>query len=270
MPPPLAPRRLRFEVDERDAGRRHGAHDRSTRRRCPPLIDDVAARRASRRSPSRSCTPTATRSTSGCSARRSRAVAPEMRRLALVRGRAGDPRVRAHLHDAGECLCASARRALSASGWRRGCARSGCATPRSTSCSPAAARRRSRRRGASRSGCSNPARRRARWRRRSTARSPTAPNLLSFDMGGTTAKACIIDDGEPLVSRDFEVGARLPLQAGQRPAGARAGDRDDRDRRGRRLHRARRHARPPEGRAGQRGRATRDPPATAAAAPRRP
>ncbi len=31
------------------------------------------------------------------------------------------------------------------------------------------------------------------------------PNLLSFDMGGTTAKACLIDDGEPLVAADFEV-----------------------------------------------------------------
>ncbi|HEX5503441.1 MAG TPA: hydantoinase/oxoprolinase family protein [Thermomicrobiales bacterium] len=31
------------------------------------------------------------------------------------------------------------------------------------------------------------------------------PNLLSFDMGGTTAKACLIDHGEPLVAADFEV-----------------------------------------------------------------
>lgn len=31
------------------------------------------------------------------------------------------------------------------------------------------------------------------------------PNLLSFDMGGTTAKACLIDGGEPLVAADFEV-----------------------------------------------------------------
>ncbi len=31
------------------------------------------------------------------------------------------------------------------------------------------------------------------------------PNLLSFDMGGTTAKACIIDDGDPLTTSDFEV-----------------------------------------------------------------
>ncbi len=30
-------------------------------------------------------------------------------------------------------------------------------------------------------------------------------NLLSFDMGGTTAKACLIDGGEPLTSTDFEV-----------------------------------------------------------------
>ncbi len=31
------------------------------------------------------------------------------------------------------------------------------------------------------------------------------PDLLSFDMGGTTAKACLIDGGEPLVAPDFEV-----------------------------------------------------------------
>ena len=31
------------------------------------------------------------------------------------------------------------------------------------------------------------------------------PSLLSFDMGGTTAKACLIDGGEPLVAPDFEV-----------------------------------------------------------------
>jgi len=32
------------------------------------------------------------------------------------------------------------------------------------------------------------------------------PNVLSFDMGGTTAKICLIDDAEPLLSRSFEVG----------------------------------------------------------------
>jgi N-methylhydantoinase A len=30
--------------------------------------------------------------------------------------------------------------------------------------------------------------------------------VLSFDMGGTTAKICLIDDAEPLLSRSFEVG----------------------------------------------------------------
>jgi len=31
------------------------------------------------------------------------------------------------------------------------------------------------------------------------------PSLLSFDMGGTTAKACLIDDGQPTLSAEFEV-----------------------------------------------------------------
>jgi N-methylhydantoinase A len=46
------------------------------------------------------------------------------------------------------------------------------------------------------------------------------PRLLSFDMGGTTAKACLIDNGQPLVAREFEVaradrfkkGSGLPLR----------------------------------------------------------
>jgi N-methylhydantoinase A len=47
------------------------------------------------------------------------------------------------------------------------------------------------------------------------------PNLLSFDMGGTTAKACVIEAGRPLVTTDFEVdrvyrfkkGSGLPVKA---------------------------------------------------------
>lgn len=31
------------------------------------------------------------------------------------------------------------------------------------------------------------------------------PNLLSFDMSGTTAKICVIDEGEPLIAHEFEV-----------------------------------------------------------------
>lgn len=37
------------------------------------------------------------------------------------------------------------------------------------------------------------------------ARDKHIPNLLSFDMGGTTAKLCLIDEGQPLMSRSFEV-----------------------------------------------------------------
>src|SRR6266542_2574280 len=38
-----------------------------------------------------------------------------------------------------------------------------------------------------------------------SARERGEPRLLSFDMGGTTAKACVIDDGVPLVARELEV-----------------------------------------------------------------
>jgi len=52
------------------------------------------------------------------------------------------------------------------------------------------------------------------------ARSLGEDRLLSFDMGGTTAKACVIDGGEPLVAREFEVaradrfkkGSGLPIR----------------------------------------------------------
>ncbi len=31
------------------------------------------------------------------------------------------------------------------------------------------------------------------------------PDLISFDMGGTTAKICVVDDGQPLIAHEFEV-----------------------------------------------------------------
>ncbi len=40
---------------------------------------------------------------------------------------------------------------------------------------------------------------------RHVARQAGLKNVLSFDMGGTTAKLCLIDDFEPLMSRSFEV-----------------------------------------------------------------
>ena len=46
------------------------------------------------------------------------------------------------------------------------------------------------------------------------------PNLIAYDMGGTTAKICVIDNGKPLKSNNFEFGrvyrfakgSGLPLQ----------------------------------------------------------
>jgi N-methylhydantoinase A len=46
------------------------------------------------------------------------------------------------------------------------------------------------------------------------------PDLISFDMGGTTAKICVIEKGEPLIAHDFEVdrvyrfakGSGLPIK----------------------------------------------------------
>jgi N-methylhydantoinase A len=46
------------------------------------------------------------------------------------------------------------------------------------------------------------------------------PRVMSFDMGGTTAKTCLIDDGEPLLAPEFEAarvgrfkrGSGLPIQ----------------------------------------------------------
>ncbi|MEJ8570077.1 hydantoinase/oxoprolinase family protein [Microbaculum marinum] len=40
------------------------------------------------------------------------------------------------------------------------------------------------------------------------------PDLISFDMGGTTAKACLILDYEPLVSGEFEVDRRYRFKPG--------------------------------------------------------
>ena len=37
------------------------------------------------------------------------------------------------------------------------------------------------------------------------ARATGASRVLAFDMGGTTAKICLIDDGEPQIAREFEV-----------------------------------------------------------------
>jgi N-methylhydantoinase A len=40
------------------------------------------------------------------------------------------------------------------------------------------------------------------------------PNLLSFDMGGTTAKLCLVEGGKPLVTHEFEVDRVYRLKRG--------------------------------------------------------
>ena len=78
--------------------------------------------------------------------------------------------------------------------------------------------------------------------------------VLSYDMGGTTAKICLIDDLQAADQPRLRGRAHLPLQEGQRPAVAHPGHRDGRDRRRRRLDRAGRPAEADHRRAGQRRR----------------
>ena len=59
-------------------------------------------------------------------------------------------------------------------------------------------------------------------------------DVLAFDMGGTTAKLAVVEDGEPLIAYAVRGEPREALCRGQRPAGQHLHDRADRDRRGRR------------------------------------
>ena len=76
---------------------------------------------------------------------------------------------------------------------------------------------------------------------------------LSLDMGGTTAKICLIENGAPERSRTFEVARPLPRSQGERLARPRSGHRDGGDRCGGRVDRAGRRHEPTPGRAGERG-----------------
>ena len=61
--------------------------------------------------------------------------------------------------------------------------------------------------------------------------------VLSLDMGGTTAKVALIDDGVPQHSRAFEVDRSYRFRKGSGLAGAHPRGRDGGDRRRRRFHR---------------------------------
>ena len=89
------------------------------------------------------------------------------------------------------------------------------------------------------------------------ARQRGLDRVLSFDMGGTTAKVCLIDGGRPQSQPHLRGGARRPVQEGLRPAAPHPGDRDGGDRRRRRLARRPRCDGPHPGGAGKRGRRSR-------------
>jgi N-methylhydantoinase A len=45
------------------------------------------------------------------------------------------------------------------------------------------------------------------------ARATGSPNVISLDMGGTTAKAAILEDGEPVKTAEYEIGAGINLSS---------------------------------------------------------
>jgi len=46
------------------------------------------------------------------------------------------------------------------------------------------------------------------------ARGAGVPSVIAFDMGGTTAKACLVDDGTPAITTDFEAARLLRFKKG--------------------------------------------------------
>ena len=68
--------------------------------------------------------------------------------------------------------------------------------------------------------------------------------ILVFDMGGTTAKVCLMDDGKAMVSRSFEIDRRYFFQKGSGTPPAHPGNRYGRNWSGRRIDRRTGCARP--------------------------
>ena len=86
------------------------------------------------------------------------------------------------------------------------------------------------------------------------ARQCALDKVLSYDMGGTTAKICLIDELKPQSSRAFEVARIYRFKKGSGLPLAHTGHRNGRDRRRRRLDRARRCVEADHGRPRQRRR----------------
>ena len=83
-------------------------------------------------------------------------------------------------------------------------------------------------------------------------REDSGGNLLAFDMGGTTAKLSLVDEGEPLTAYSFEAARQKRFVEGSGLSHPHLDHRADRDRRGRRQHRPRGRDRSPQGRAAER------------------
>ena len=213
--PPLVPRDLRLEVPERIDARGAVRAHRWTEAALAGLADRLHRGAGSRRSPCACCTPGAIRRTK----RRSAPICArhhDVLRLLLARDFARIPRIRTHLHRGAERLYRPERRhttwtgsapALATAGFagqlvsdgieRRRAVRGGDAQPAAAAGGIRPGRRCRRRRGARRSAIG-------------------LDQLVAFDMGGTTAKAVLIEDGEAAVSPLYWVGGYergYPVQA---------------------------------------------------------
>ena len=219
FPEPLVPRRHRLEIGERldRDGRVVTPLDRGrgARRACARLVDDgiEAVAVCFLHSYANPAHEQAVRAL--ISARISQPV-----RVALLRRGRRAARVSARGDDLRQRLRAAADGSLSGEPRTRACRRAAFAGALRLMhsagglVSPAAARKFPIR-------CSNPARPAAGLRPRCSASSPGEDSVISFDMGGTTAKACLVEDGRIEVAsmmeaarvHRFKRGSGLPIKA---------------------------------------------------------
>ena len=206
-PPPLVPRQFRFEVDERTGPR--GEELRRSRRSwtCAPRRS-ASAPPASRRLRSATCTPTPTPTMNGAPARYCATMLPGVIHFAL-RGRAApEAGVRAHLHHRHQRLRRPAGESTTCVPWSRRSSDAGIGgrlmvmqssggildadavaenPARIVECGPAAGVIGARH-FAARAGFDN---------------------VITLDMGGTTAKASLIEGGRITFADEYEVGGGM-------------------------------------------------------------
>ena len=192
--------------------RAHRRRRRRARRARPTTPSPTSSRRSPRprrpASPSACCTRTRTPSTSAPSPTRCARALPGHVRGRVLRGLARDARVRAgddhggvRVRRAGDGrVPRRARGAARASSGSRAPleimdSSGGVMSARARGPPPGADRRVGRRRRRDRG-------------RASSAGAVGADDVISFDMGGTTAKAGIVRDGRPAITHDFQVGGK--------------------------------------------------------------